>query len=74
MWTIYTRTIPALRRRVIDSDLETGAGAGAMRKERKDVRWSAYKLWSDLVFVCKSFSLSSFFFLKEDLFSQERES
>ena len=57
MWTIYTRTIPSLRRRAAELrselDLEADGGVGAMRKERKDVRWSAYKLWSDLVFVCK---------------------
>jgi len=61
MWTIYTRTIPSLRRRAAElrsePDLEADGGVGAMRKERKDVRWSAYKLWSDLVFVCKSSSL-----------------
>lgn len=53
MWTTYTSTIPALRRRQsLTRDLGTEEAATA-KAERGDVRWTAYKLWADLIFVCE---------------------
>jgi len=56
MWTIYTRTIPSLRRRTItlSSTVDAEIELENLRAERRDVRWTANKLLSDLIFVCES--------------------
>jgi hypothetical protein len=59
MWTIYTRTIPSLRRRMItlSSTVDAEVDLENLRAERKEVRWTANKLLSDLIFVCESITL-----------------
>jgi len=57
IWTIYTRTIPSIRRRSLSLSITSTDGdldVEELKKEKKDVRWTANKLFSDLIFVCMS--------------------